>query len=271
MFAPDLGYKIISHHTPWRFHIFTLEKDHQKFFAKMSTDQSFNLALQNEVAFYKQLTGAKSFRVPEIIDTGTNLPNLFFYISNLIDTKSLDIDNLDLNKIADIILEIKNSTLVLPKDGIDLTLEKRNQLIIEKLKLWMSKSKYNCSPLYNYFYKRLPILGRQTIHGDLAANHILVDASNSYWCIDPEHASSFGGPDYDTAYFFHRLYTKQKRPDLAEVFLRLSQNFIDPQGFLASLSYKLIGGWMDLEYDQGQTDRSLQLELTNKFLKNDII
>lgn len=279
-FFEERNYKVNEIRKPWRHIVGTLEKDGERFYFKMAAWPEISPKTQNEVAWNNLVNSelALPLKAPQIFDSGI-WQDCFWYISEHVDGKELanivinDTKLLEpeLEPIADCMKTIisSQSTTMLPKDKENESKDIKSAFQ-EKLAIWKNEIKIrNIEPLWNFIQERIYSFSLAPIHGDFVPWHILKSDKGLY-LIDGEHAAMKGIKFYDVAYFYQRVYTKLKRPDIANKFLNVFKdkhqfNQQDFQCFEGILAQRLMGGYLDAQTD-GITNIELQDELTKKLL-----
>lgn len=272
---------------PWRHIVGKLEKDGEPFYFKMAAWPEINPKTQNEVAWNNLVNSRElilPLKVPQIIETGT-WQDCFWYISEFVDGQELaqpfdstHIDTLEaqLSTIANCMETIItfNSPVLLPKDQENEGKDIRD-VFQEKLTLWKKDiTTTDIEPLWHFLHERIDSFTLAPIHGDFVPWHIL-HSENGTYLIDGEHAAMKGIKFYDVAYFYQRIYTKLKRPEIAHKFLKIFQETHkftqqDVQCFEAILAQRVIGGYLDAQSDN-ITSVELQHELGKKLLTAELL
>lgn len=173
------------------------------------------------------------------------------------------------------ILNIKTDKR-LPNDKKEIEEENDIQKVfLDRLKHWMGQFDNNVEDLYKFIENRMKYAKIAPSHGDFVPWHILTSSRNKLILIDGEHSRIEGFKFYDAAYFYHRVYTKLKRPDIADKFLEEFNKIYpfskdDKECFRLILAQRVIGGYMDAKYDSS-TSVKHQNGLMNKILKDKLI
>ncbi|KKS92670.1 MAG: hypothetical protein UV68_C0039G0016, partial [Candidatus Collierbacteria bacterium GW2011_GWC2_43_12] len=135
---------------------------------------------------------------------------------------------------------------------------------------WSINTKTDTSKLLRYIEEHKDDVEIGASHGDFTPWAIMKTNNNDYYLIDSEAAQMGGLKFYDIAYFYHRVYTKLKRPDLAKIFLEKFKEMInwtenDEVAFRPVLASRIMGGYFD-----GERDRVTSMEL-NKELETNLM
>lgn len=277
-FLSENSFQILSQESHWRHLIWIVQKKSKKYFIKEATSIEVSEKTQNEVAWNQQVQNHLPVKIPKIIETGFTENGCFWYLSEHIEGKSLhepflrDFGLLAKNiptVLATIQAISKLKNLDLPKDK-NIDLEHKKSSLFDKVKTWQSKINQNTNDLLVDFKSFVEKADYNPQHGDCVPNHFLFDTKNILWLVDGEHATSFGLPYYDLAYFYHRLYTKHRSPELANQMLKQVES-LNTHLFLGMLAGRLIGGMYDAEFDQGQTDKNLHQDLLNLYRNHSIL
>ena len=112
-------------------------------------------------------------------------------------------------------------------------------------------------------------------HGDFVPWHILIDSERKLYVIDGEHSGITRVKFYDLAHFYHRVYTKLKRVDIADEYIKQfikiwKFNEKDRECARMVIAHRLIGGYFDAQTDK-ITSIELQDELKARLLENKVI
>ena len=171
-------------------------------------------------------------------------------------------------KIAKNIMELTDISL-LPKDKEYLKTV-RPERLLEMSEEWSSSSHRDTKKLLRFIKERKGDIEIAASHGDFTPWAIMKTKSNNYYLIDSEAAQMGGLKFYDVAYFYHRVYTKLKRPDLAETFLdkfKQTANWTEKntKEFAPVLAGRVMGGYFDSERD-GVTSTELNQEMEKNLL-----
>jgi len=132
----------------------------------------------------------------------------------------------------------------------------------------------NVDDLYDFIEKRIEYGLKAPQHGDFVPWHIFITNENKLFLIDGEHSRIAGFKFYDIAYFYHRVYTKLKRPDIANKFLEEFNNIYqfskaDKECLGLILAQRVIGGYFDSS-KCGEKNVCLHDELKRKILEGKI-
>ena len=183
----------------------------------------------------------------------------------------------NLNKIALTAADILNikTNILLPNDKKETEEKDMQKVFLDRLKHWMSLFDKDVDDLYRFIEKRMKFAQIAPSHGDFVPWHMLTTKNNKLLLIDGEHSKIEGFKFYDVAYFYHRVYTKLKRPDIADSFLKefnniFSFNKSDKECFRLILAQRVIGGYMDAKYDL-LTSVEHQNTLMNNILDDKIL
>ena len=136
---------------------------------------------------------------------------------------------------------------------------------------WSDSSGKDTKKLLRFIKERKDDVEIGAIHGDFTPWAIMKNKNKDYYLIDSEAAQMGGLKYYDVAYFYHRVYTKLKRPDLAEIFLNSFKEISkwteqDEKAFAPVLASRIMGGYFDSRRDK-ITSVELNGEMEKKLLK----
>lgn len=283
----SLGYKDVKLNQVWRHVTGVAEKEGEKRFIKLATTKGVADRTQNEYAWNElvnsTLTSDLSVHVPKVYEKG-DYDGLFWFTSEYIDghilsqpdgTRVKDLkENLPL--IANITGQIMSIDTEerLPHDAEEIDRGVFTEKIFEKLDLWGERITRDVEDLYGFLQENVQSLQLAPSHGDFTPWHFMQSEKGLY-LIDAEHAHILGVKYYDVAYFYHRVYTKLKEPEIAEDFLTeyLNMHPLDTEeerAFVTILAQRVYGGYMDAELD-GVTSFKLQDELRDRVLTGRIL
>lgn len=279
-YLEDLGYKVVGLEQIWRHVTGTVKMENEKLFLKMAGTTEIGKRTENECRWNEKINSIwknkhRSFRVPKIFDEG-RYEDKYWFVSEMVFGKPLaevnkpaSIDEKDLLRAAEIaqdILEITDNCL-LPKDKEHLK-EIWKERVVKISAEWSKNIKTETKPLLQFIEERKNEVEIGTSQGDFTPWHIRKTKEKEYFVIDGEAAQIGGLKYYDVAYFYHRVYTKFKRPDLAKIFLdkfkKLNKWTMKNDGeFELVLASRIMGGYFDAERD-GVTSFELNKELEEK-------
>ncbi len=283
-------YKVLDIEQQWRHVTGILEKDGDKYFLKLASTELIGEKTKNEAEWNKllKLLSVETklpITIPKMLEEGF-FKELYWFLSDYIDGKPLVLptqknETKDLEQyiptIADTtknILEI-NTDELLPNDVPKVSKENLRNKYIKHIEDWIPKIHANVSELHSFFKKRLQYFEPAPAHGDYVPWHILKDTKNYLYLVDAEHSGIKRVKFYDLAYFYHRVYTKLKRPDLADEYLKQFRNLWDfdnndLERVRLVLAHKVMSGYFDLQED-GITSAKLQDELRKRLLSGKVI
>lgn len=285
-FLQEQGYSNIQLTQPWRHVTGVAEKDGKKYFFKMASSEGIEPKARNEYLWNKILNERHiqmPIKIPNVYEQG-EWQGLFWFMSDFVDGQLLverstakGIDELEhyFEPIAQTAEDIMN----LPADlellnNSSLPLEERKQRFFEHIKHWMSQIPQDVSRLYDFIETNADAYLPGTSHGDFVPWHMIKDAAGQLTLVDGEHSKTGNFKFYDVAYFYHRIFTGPKRPDLADKFLQtyLAIHPMTPQEktcFMVVLAQRTIGGYFDANVDH--VDTAIHDELANKVLGGQIL
>ena len=272
------GYKVQKLEQPWRHVVGLVKFENEKLFVKMASTPGIGDRTINEAAWNRNTNSVlkkyiTTFKTPKLFDEGY-FQDKYWFIGEYVfgkplaevDGKNSDISDNDLERSAEIaknILKISELGL-LPKDAEHFKVI-WNTRIFDVAKEWSKITKYNTKKLLRYIEERKNNIEIGSSHGDFVPWHIIKTKNNKYYLVDGEHGQVAGVKFYDVAYFYHRVYTKLKRPDLAEKFLtkfkeiyKWSEEY--EKAFAPVLASRIMGGYFDAERD-GVTSEKLNEEM----------
>jgi hypothetical protein len=113
-------------------------------------------------------------------------------------------------------------------------------------------------------------------HQDFAPWH-MIDNGNNFVLIDGEHARLSSLRYYDTAHFYHRVYTTANSPEVAKKFLSKIRE-LTPENrkgtfdseFLPTLASRIIGGFYELKISKEKYDDHYHKKLRDDFLSGNL-
>ncbi len=273
------GYRVLSLEQKWRHVTGHLKEGEGDLFLKMASTPGIATRTANEASWNRAVVEKLAVKIPKVVKEG-EWNGLFWMLTEYVDgielakaegttDMGLLTENMDLiAQTAVDILNLKNLPL-LPKEKAE-PLEPLGQKFMENIAGWKEKIHLDVAALYDYVERGIASLQTAPCHGDFVPWHFLFDKSGQVFLVDGEAARSQGVKFYDVAYFYQRVYTKQKRPEMASKFLDLFKNKFpmtgqDQENFRVVLAQRLIGGYLDAE-----TDKITSVELQNK-LKEELL
>ncbi|EKD52615.1 MAG: hypothetical protein ACD_61C00291G0005 [uncultured bacterium] len=279
----SLGYKVRKLDQPWRHVRGEISHENERLFLKLACTEEIGERTRNERGFNENANSVwkkylKCFTTPKIFDEGYYLGK-YWFVDEFVFGKPLaepgqkktSISEKDLEaaaKIAKNIMELTDISL-LPKDKEYLKTV-RPERLLEMSEEWSSSSHRDTKKLLRFIKERKGDIEIAASHGDFTPWAIMKTKSNNYYLIDSEAAQMGGLKFYDVAYFYHRVYTKLKRPDLAETFLdkfKQTANWTEKntKEFAPVLAGRIMGGYFDAERD-GVTSTELNQEMEKNLL-----
>jgi hypothetical protein len=285
-FLQTQGYEVVQIAQQWRHVISTVQKDGQKYFFKMATSEGVAPKTRNEYVWdktYNELKVKSPLKVPNVHDQG-EWQGLFWFMTDFVDGHVLierrQADNLEpLEQYFERIVQGAEAIMNLPSDiplpsRSELPLEERKAKFLEGIKYWMSQFPQDVSELYRFIENNSDAYLFAPAHGDFVPWHMLVDKDDQLTLIDGEHSKPDSIKFYDIAYFYHRIFTGLKRPDIADKFLRTYLNLhpmtpAEKLCFMVILAQRTIGGYFDANVDK--TEIAIHDELAKRVLGDKII
>lgn len=279
------GYQVIKLEQTWRHVTGVLKFENEKLFLKLASTLDIGERTRNESVWNKNMNSvwkkvARDFRVPKVFDEGEYKGKYWFVAENVfgkplveIGKGKQEITEADLDRAAMIaknILELTDSCLLL-RDK-----ENARELWVNKLPIISKKRadevESKTKALIAYIEKEAVNILVGASHGDFVPWHILKTENKEHFLIDGEASQVVGLKFYDVAYFYHRIYSKLKRPDLAEYFLTKFKeiykwNETEEKAFRPVLASRILGGYFDGERD-GVTSMELNKDMERKLLQN---
>lgn len=287
-----MGYTVESLEQLWRHLTGRVERDGQPYFLKVATSEAIGKLTAIEPDWYQQMNERlvdtkQPFRTPAVHESGMlTMPDKstrFFYISDFIDGQQLatkyppDTRNLAdwLDRIAEVtifMLNCKGFTSSKP----EVNRSERIKAYRERYRKWAEEAGENLDDLIEVADSLPDTYESRMNHGDFVPWHMLQDGER-FVLIDAEHAGVKKPKYYDTAYFYHRVYTAAESPELAKKYLaalseRLSagerKNLIDE--LRPILAGRAIGGYWD--FAQGdKSERSYHDALRKDIVENSLV
>jgi hypothetical protein len=271
----------------WRHVTGSVVKNGITMFFKLASTEKVAKKTKNEFEWNKLINSKRALpiAIPRNYESG-NYNGLFWFTSEYIDgkpiaivsqkekTKSLENNLAKIALTSKSILEM-NTKKRLPNDETDTNKrEDRQKIFLDRMKHWMNQFDNDVDDLYAFIKERIRFIQKAPSHGDFVPWHIFMTGDKKLFLIDGEHSKAVGFKFYDVAYFYHRVYTKLKRPDIAANFLGEFINiypFIerDKECFRLVLAQRIIGGYMDAKNDS-RISIELQHELMDRVLEDRI-
>lgn len=294
-FLESKDYAVLELEQLWRHVTGKLKKGGQLFFFKMATTEGIAERTKNEFAWNKEVNkhvGNKKqpFLIPKNRDGGYYKDTLFYFISDFFKGDYLATkyppDKKDLKswleKIATTALFIQNlPEMDLPKnEGSRRKLSEsgmtKAEYMHQKASKWAESFDTDVSDLLEIMRNAEQAVKTATNHSDFVPWHMRRTEDGRFGLVDGEHASSFGVKYYDTAYFYHRVYTSLEEPNLAKQFLKILKTQLNNKErglFLEEirpvLALRCIGGFFDAK-NEGKKDLSLHKKLMKEILTNEV-
>jgi hypothetical protein len=286
----DLGYIVFDLHQLWRHVHGKLQKSGQTYFLKLASTLDIGIRTKNEVAWNQQLgekiktAGVDYFTVPQVYETG-EYEGKFYFISSyyggnlLVDNNPFDISSLEVW--LDKVVLINLFLLFLPVNDFNLPRDNEDILAGEKIERFHKKVETWCNDVREYDLEVLLLEIKKldencTIsvnHSDFVPWHMIIE-NDKFVLIDGEHGTAKSLKYYDVCYFYHRLYTAARAPQLAKLYLSkiVKALSVDEQDNFLSLmrpvlASRIIGGFWD-EKTAGRTDVKYHQMLKQDFLSN---
>lgn len=278
------GYQVIKLEQIWRHVTGSVKFENEKLFLKMASTEDIGERTKNESAWNENMNSVwkkyiKFFQVPKKFDEGV-FENKYWFVAENVFGKPLveigkgkqEIDKNDLDQaalIAKNILDLTDKCL-LPRDITNVR-EIWKRILPELSKERASNTKIKTSVLVKFIEDHTGDTGVGVCHGDFVPWHILKTEKEEYFLVDAEASQVAGLKFYDVAYFYHRVYTKLKRPDLAEYFLNKFKEIYrwtedDERAFRPVLASRILGGYFDAERDR-VTSMELNREMEKQLLE----
>ncbi len=253
---------------------------------KSNANPSFVSRTLTEIYTLLELDGHLDaiFSVPKILDFDFSEQKYLWFLTELNATQYL-VGNTaaDVEVLAHATNAILRSDLKVPlKDAP--RLEKLNanlgQELLNKLKdlavVWQKEINIPVTDLIDtmmtYSMSSVPPI---PVHGDLVARHILKLENDKFQIYDWELAGGAYFYGYEPAYVFHRTYTRDGTPELAQVYLdTLLKNSTDEEidnlklTFKPMLAQRLLGGYKDYS-DTNSREFALNTQLHSLFNSSD--
>ena len=279
------GYEPINVEQVWRHATGILRKEDKDYFLKLASTKGVAERTRNEFEWNNLVNSLPETQRPPVFipknhDSG-EFEGLFWFLSeyagNKILTRPVDKNETgDLEKELPVIAETARkiidvkTDLTLPLDK-EIAEEERKEKFINKLEHWAEKTPKDVTDLIEFIKERFDYLQVAPSNGDFVPWHFIQSDGGRLFLVDGEHAHVLGLKFYDVAYFYHRVFTKLKRPDIADRFLGEFGDLYEfseeeKELFRFVLAQRLIGGYFDAEKD-GITSINLQDQLKTKLLQ----
>jgi len=285
---------------PYRNIVGRVERDGKHCFLKLATKSgTISQHNQNEAEIYRR-RNSQNYPLPvktsRLVETGVYQQSgeqLTWFITEYIESEEvLSQGSIDLDLFQQYLPIIVSTAVAImnwpqePLMPLDIPKENVVRAVMEKVNGWINarlstpEAHIKAAKAYElrerFFAKEnvlSEVLETGPSHGDFVPNNFRVTQTGEVYLVDMENARMQWLKFYDSAYMYHRLYTKFKRPDLAQAFLKQfidtgSFNENEQQSLRIALAQRLIGGYFDAIED-GVTDWKLQDELSEKILRED--
>lgn len=276
-YLEDKGYKVQKLEQPWRHVVGTVRYENEKLFLKLASTKEIGERTENEAYWDSRVNDnwkkfITTFGSPKVFDDGY-YKDRYWFIASYVTGKPLaevgkevgmtDDDLLQAAKMAKEIIDL-TPKILLPKDERHMK-EMWKVGIAEKAREWSKNCKTDTKKLLQFIEKHAEAADVAVSHGDFVPWHIIKSKNKKYFLVDAEAALIGGLKFYDVAYFYHRVYTKLQRPDLAKMFLdRFKEIYSwtenDQVTFEPVLASRIMGGYFDAERD-GVTSMELNQEM----------
>jgi hypothetical protein len=281
----EKGYEAINVEQVWRHVTGVLKKENNNYFLKLSSTLGVAERTRNEFEWNNLVNSLSDDQrlpvsIPQNHDSG-EFKGLFWYLGEYAGNKVLtrpaeknETDDLEreLSVITETAYKIIGieTDLTLPLDK-KISEEERKEKFFKKLEHWAEQTPEDVSGLISFIRERYDYLDTASSHGDFVPWHFIRSEEGKLFLVDGEHAHIVGLKFYDVAYFYHRVFTKLKRSDIADRFLRdFSDLYKFSEGekelFRLVLAQRLVGGYFDAEKD-GITSVNLQNKLKTRLLQ----
>lgn len=289
-FFHELGYEVNNIQQQWRHVHGSVEKQGRKHFFKLASTKGIGKRTQNEVSWNTQVTEQiekkkiVSFTVPKIHETGW-YGELFYYLSDLHEGEMLISPSLPtaaetaprwIPTVVEMnlfLLNLENITFL--RDNETAMLEDKWPSYWQMYENWYEETQETAlQPVLEEVKQLERLLVSGINHGDFVPWHMILEKDRLV-LIDGEHASSRTPRYYDIVYFYHRIYTKGKLPDLAKIYLQQISRTIERskedhfrETFRALLASRIIGGWWDHKVQHDGSEIAFHEALLQDFLND---
>ncbi len=230
---------------------------------KTVSNPSFASRTLTEIYTLIQLDGKldKEFRTPKILDFGFTDDKFLWFITDRVSENYLKGNS---KKDIDI---LSKATVSVIRSGLKVPLKDEKRLesiengdaykLLKKLDdialEWSKEFSDNIDDLVDimneYPINELPPV---TVHGDLVARHLVDLGKDKYQIYDWELTGGAWFWGYEPAYVYHRTYTRDGSPKLAEIYLENLFESMDAKekkylikSFKSMLAQRIIGGYKD--------------------------
>lgn len=278
-------YEPISVEQVWRHVTGILRKEDKDYFLKLASTTGVAERTRNEFEWNNLISSLPENQklpvlIPQNYDSG-EFKGLFWFLSDYAgkkllvrpedknETGGLEKELPVIAETARKIIDIKTD-LTLPLDK-EIAEEERKEKFFKKLEHWAEETPKDVTKLITFIKERFDYLQIAPSHGDFVPWHFVQSDEGKLFLVDGEHAHVLGLKFYDVAYFYHRVFTKLKRPDIADRFLgefgglyEFSEE--EKELFKFVLAQRLVGGYFDAEKD-GITSVALQDQLKTRLLQ----
>lgn len=290
-FLEKKGYKVEKIWQPWRHVVGKTGKGGKELFFKMASTEDIGRRTRNEIEWNEKMSGElKAMKVLPVKDKG-EYQGLPWLVVDYLEGKPLaEIEKNrggecgrlmeNLPKVVAVAKEILNYRgEILEKEKIQREKDEgvtMAKVVMKNVNSWIEllEKKKRVIELRELIVERLERLQLGPCMGDFVPWHMIEDEGEIY-LIDGEIARIEGVKFYDVAYFYHRVFTKLEKPEMAEKFMDMfleeypiSED--DRETLRLILAQRLIGGYMDAQYDE-LTSEEQQDEMAEKLLKGEIV
>lgn len=286
----ERGFHSVKLEQQWRHVTGVLEKGGKKFFLKLASTPAIAERTKNEAEWNKLINSLPAeqtlpITVPKVYEEGA-YNEVFWFISSYIDGPPLVLPKQrDKTQLLEESLPVIAQTSVgilriktdkkLPNDLKRVKGGRPKERYLEHIQNWLTKVERDVSDVYRFIEDRIDSFQTAPSHGDYVPWHILIDSEYKLHLIDGEHSGVTRVKFSDLAYFYHRVYTKLKRPDIADEFIKQFKKIYkfsekDTECACMVIAHRLIGGYFDAQTDN-VTSIELQDKLKAKLLENKII
>lgn len=283
-FLETKGYKIKKLSQPWRHVVGEVLHENERLFFKLGSTKEISEKTRNEKHWNENINtvwkkNINNFKSPKIFDEG-NYEDKYWFVCEFVFGKPLaevgkpskELNHKDFEKAADIASELVNigEKTILPNDSAQI-LPSLIEKYYTKAKEWTKNTKSNTKELIQFIEENKKDIFVGSSHGDFTPWALMKTKNKQIYLIDGESSHLMGVKHYDAAYFYHRVYTKLKRPDLAKLFITRYfklRNFdkVEEKSFDAILASRIVGGYFDAERD-GVTSVELNRQMETELLK----
>jgi len=282
------GYEVGDLTQIWRHVTGRVSRDGHDYFLKLASSPSVSPRTENEAAWNRFVNASGDHHLPMAVPTVFETDRegeLFWYTGEYLNGNLLArVDQPDETAALETglpqIVQTAAAIMVLPTAGalpLDAAFQGKTIQgeIMERVEKYSESVPQDLSALKAFVQERLQFARSAPQHGDFVPWGMMRTSDGKLYLIDGEAARINGCKFYDVAYFYHRVYTKMRRPDIAQQFLQEFEKVHpltdgEKENLCLMIGLRLVGGYMDALKDN-LTSPELQDQLKSKLLEDVVI